>query len=809
VWGQLPAGLSLQGDVISGTPTAGGQYSFTIRATDVLNENVTQRSFTVSINRLVISSTSPLPSAVRGQAYTYQLTAAGVGVVTWALEPGSTLPPGITLSASGLLSGSPTAGGQWYGFGIRATDDAEQLAFQFFNLFVEQPLAIVPGTLDAAVASWSYNGCVQATGGSGTQTFGIIAGSAPPGLTMGFSGCFSGHARETGAFTFSVQVTSGVQQITESVTLRVGTAEQGQWSIDTAAGAPTVTFGGSTQLAQVFTVGTEGDLLAVQLPVSCDSTLNVQIRGVTGSTPNNTTLRTVNIAASRVGSFTGQPFHRQLAFTAPLYVQKGQMLAVVLASEGSCQMHQMPAITEVLNASYPYGDAYLGPAWTALAASRPDLPFHVLLDEGRRLTFMTEGRVNNRDAVVRLHSSNDANMVLFGGGTNATVQLYNPEDVDILNVPGRGFAPQPGMNVARGHHTLTQLSDGVVLAVGGQATNGIGTASVELYNPNTRTWHVVGSLNGPRFGHTATLLSGDRVFIAGGYGATWDDMLATTEIIEYASSSITVSNGPTMSLNRAQHRATALGDEEVLLTGGWGVPAAGGAEIFNAATGQLRPVGMEAPRVKHTATRLPDGTVLVLGGWASNNSSAVTLIELFDPATESFTALGALPSARQDHQTVLLGDGRALLIGGNDNTMNGALRTIDLYEPATNQLVPGADLAVPRDGVAAVELADGTILIANGWGASASAWASAERFDPNRDLTPWGVVSVAYNEQLPNGTSFSVLDGAVPPGLSLDSNGAISGTPSTPGVFRFTVRVTHANGSQSLRRVAIRIFPPF
>jgi hypothetical protein len=77
------------------------------------------------------------------------------------------------------------------------------------------------------------------------------------------------------------------------------------------------------------------------------------------------------------------------------------------------------------------------------------------------------------------------------------------------------------MFVARAGHTATRLTTGEVLVTGGMAlhTSGSGQEvrgpsvpesvpldSVELYDPRTGRWSLVGSLAVARFHHTATLL---------------------------------------------------------------------------------------------------------------------------------------------------------------------------------------------------------------------------------------------------------------------------------------------------------------
>lgn len=115
VSGSLPPGLSLVGDVITGLPTvSSGSYSFTLEVANLDDPPDTQAlSITVgaSANKVAITTTS-LPNATIGVAYSHTLTATGATPITWALAAGSLLPPGLSLAPStGIISGTPTAEG--------------------------------------------------------------------------------------------------------------------------------------------------------------------------------------------------------------------------------------------------------------------------------------------------------------------------------------------------------------------------------------------------------------------------------------------------------------------------------------------------------------------------------------------------------------------------------------------------------------------------------------------------------------------------------------------------------------------------
>ena len=111
----LPAGLALSAaGVISGTPTTAGLNSFSV---DVQDSETSPQTASASL-KLAISGgnlaiTAPLPVAGQvGVSYSFQLSAqGGVPPYTWSTVDNTTLPAGLSLSAGGLLTGTPTAAG--------------------------------------------------------------------------------------------------------------------------------------------------------------------------------------------------------------------------------------------------------------------------------------------------------------------------------------------------------------------------------------------------------------------------------------------------------------------------------------------------------------------------------------------------------------------------------------------------------------------------------------------------------------------------------------------------------------------------
>jgi large repetitive protein len=123
--GALPAGMTLSSaGALSGTPTAGGSFTFTITATDSTGGTpmTGSQAYTLTVNAPTISvSPTSLPDETLNVAYSQAITASGgTAPYTYAITAGA-LPTGLSLSSGGSLSGTPGASGT-FNFTVTATD---------------------------------------------------------------------------------------------------------------------------------------------------------------------------------------------------------------------------------------------------------------------------------------------------------------------------------------------------------------------------------------------------------------------------------------------------------------------------------------------------------------------------------------------------------------------------------------------------------------------------------------------------------------------------------------------------------------
>lgn len=180
--GALPPGLALTPGTgaVSGTPTSDGSYKFTVQVTDSDNpQRTATKSLTITVNPNKPKITTEfLTYGAVGQSYPSSTLSASGGLTpySWALAGGSSLPPGLSLSSGGAISGTPTSPGT-FAFTVNVTDGRSRLASK--NLSI----AIYPsGSSTSSSSSSSSSSSTTSTSTSSSSSGGI-----PPSCTLSAS----------------------------------------------------------------------------------------------------------------------------------------------------------------------------------------------------------------------------------------------------------------------------------------------------------------------------------------------------------------------------------------------------------------------------------------------------------------------------------------------------------------------------------------------------------------------------------------------------------------------------------------------
>lgn len=161
-------------------------------------------------------TTTTLPDWTQGVAYSQQLLASGgAGTITWSDLNGNLVGTGLSLSSTGLLSGSPTTTGL-ISFTAKAVDQGAGSDEQILSVNINPAIAITTLSLSDWTYARPYSQQLLATGGTGTKTWSDKNGGlVGTGLALSASGLISGTPATPGTITLTARVVDQVGDVEE------------------------------------------------------------------------------------------------------------------------------------------------------------------------------------------------------------------------------------------------------------------------------------------------------------------------------------------------------------------------------------------------------------------------------------------------------------------------------------------------------------------------------------------------------------------------------------------------------------------
>lgn len=250
--GSLPPGLTLDPSLglISGIPTALGNYIFTVQVTDGASMS-SQKNLSIYIEGVVSITPAALPTGAPNVPYTnsngtpVQLMATGgLTPYTWCVvesigtcDDGTfgALPPGLSLNkSSGVISGTPVTDGLPTTFTVQVSDSETSpgvpaVGTSTFNITI---MSIVTVSLPSGYLNVPYSAAMTVAGG--VQPYTWTATNLPPGLALDPATCtgskgpmcsIKGTPTTPGSYPMTVTVTDGEKSnravATASLTINV------------------------------------------------------------------------------------------------------------------------------------------------------------------------------------------------------------------------------------------------------------------------------------------------------------------------------------------------------------------------------------------------------------------------------------------------------------------------------------------------------------------------------------------------------------------------------------------------------------
>ncbi|MFN0106645.1 MAG: putative Ig domain-containing protein [Bryobacteraceae bacterium] len=742
--GTLPGGLTLNADtgLLSGTPTTPGLFSFTVRATDSIQQTGT-RTYSIQVSGLLSIAPASLPNGNVGVAYSQPLTATGaVGAVSWTVSSGAP-PTGLTLGAgTGLLSGTPTAAGV-FTFTVQATDSIQQAGTRTYSIQVLGVLSVTPATLPNPTIGVAYSQTLTASGAIGAVSWLVSSGALPGGLTLNAgTGLIGGTPTAAGAFSFTVQATDSLTQ--------TGTRAYSVQVLNTLSIAPASLPNGAVGVAYSQPLTATGATGAVAWLVSSGAlpgglTLNAGT-GLIGGTPTAAGLFTFTVQATDSLTQTG---------TRTYSIQVLNTLSITPAS--------LPNGTVGVAYSQPL-TASGGTGAVAWLVSSGALPGGLTLNAGTGLISGTPATAGVFSFTVQATDSTAQT-----GTRTYSVQVLNTLSITPATLPngsvGAAYSQTLTASGAAGavswllaSGTLPAglaLGTGTGLISGTPATAGVFSFTVQATDSLSQSGQQTYSLS-----ISGVLTISPATLPNGSVGAPYNQALTAAGAAGAVTWSVTAGGLPA---------GLTLGAGTGLISG---TPAAAGTFSFTVvATDAQGQSGVLAYSLQISGVVSISPATVPNGAVGTPYSQLLTAAGASGPVTWSIAA-GALPAG------LTLGAATGLIAG--TPTAAGAFSFAAQATDAQSQTGSRSYSmqVLTALSVSPATLPNGTVGIAY-----------------NQALTATGAVGAV---------TWAVASGTLPAGLTLGAaTGSISGTPTAAGSFVFAVQATDSQGQTGSRSYSV------
>ncbi|GAA3346326.1 hypothetical protein GCM10020358_56880 [Amorphoplanes nipponensis] len=274
----------------------------------------------------------------------------------------------------------------------------------------------------------------------------------------------------------------------------------------------------------------------------------------------------------------------------------------------------------------------------------------------------------------------DGRIVVTGGNDSARTSLYDPAT--------DAWTTGPAMRTARGYQASATLSDGRVFTIGGSWSGPVGGAGT--------TPHKAGEVFAPATGWTALPDARVEPMLTADANPNGDYRKDNHAWLFAWTGGTVLQAGPSRAMNWYSTAGTGgvtpagdRGDDQDAMNGtavmydAGRILTVGGATSYenvdarasayalsiSGTTVTARKVSpMANPRAFHNSVVLPDGKVVVFGGQnfpvPFSDNTAVLGAELWDPATETFSALAPAAVPRTYHSVALLMPDARVFTGG-------------------------------------------------------------------------------------------------------------------------------------------------
>ena len=742
--GTLPAGLTLNPStgVLSGTPTQKGSFPIVVRATDSHGCTGDGQTYNLTINCQVITVTNPATnSGTVNTAFSQTFTASNaIAPVTFTLNSG-TLPAGITLAANGTLSGTPTQTGS-FPITVKATDanGCTGIGTTYTLNIACQVITVTNPATNSGIVNTAFSQTFTAGNAIAPVTFTLNSGTLPAGITLSNAGVLSGTPTQTGSFPITVKATdaNGCFAISPTYTLTISC------QVITVTNPATNSGTINTPFTQTFTAGnTIGAVLFTLNSGTLPAGMSLSSGGVLSGIPTQTGSFSITVKATDANGCFGisVPYN----FTINCQVITVTNPATTTGTAGT-------AFSQTFTQSGGFGA-------TTFAIISGTLPTGMTFHAASGVLDGTPTQTGSFPLVIKATDANGCS------GTGATYTLV----IGCQTITVTNPATTTGTAGTAFSQTFTQ-------------SGGIGATTFAVFSgtlPTGMTLHpATGVLDGTptQTGSFSLVIRATDSNNCTGNGATYTLVIGCQTItVTNPATSTGTAGSP---FGQTFTESGSIGGATFSLNSG-SLPAGLTLSSGGVLSGTPTQTGSFSITVKVTDSNGCTGVgatyTLVIGCQTITvTNPATTTGTILVPFSQTFTQSAAIGGATFSLNSGTLPAGLTL---SNAGVLSGT-PTVTGSFPITVKVTDG-------NGCTGVSAAYNLVI-------------NCQTITVTNPATTTGTVSTPFTQTFTqtgaNGTATFTTASTLPAGLTLATNGTLSGTPTQTGTFNIVVTVTDSNG---------------
>jgi N-acetylneuraminic acid mutarotase len=250
--------------------------------------------------------------------------------------------------------------------------------------------------------------------------------------------------------------------------------------------------------------------------------------------------------------------------------------------------------------------------------------------------------------------------------------------------PGPGPSnPAPALAWQARHASLKAVQqlgaavlDGKIWVAGGLASSSKATAVTQIYDPKSDAWEAGPSLPAA-VDHAMLVTYRNQLALIGGFVSRGGDSVASAEMLVYDDSIGHWRKGPPLRHARAAGAAAVVGDKIVVVGGRLGSEQlVRETEVFDGKAWHDR-AAIPVPG-DHLAAASDRSYLYAVGGRRFTASNNTDVVQRFEPATDRWTTLAALPERLSGTGAAVIGDRLLVTSGENTTAVVPTVRALDL-----------------------------------------------------------------------------------------------------------------------------------